>query len=311
MRLRTRINILLQRAQLILLLAVAVPTLLMIALGIVLLAVGASSVALVAGVLMLAFCGSAIAGFVLASVLLSRSASLARVQNDFLSSVSHELRTPLTAMQVYVETLENDRVTEHEERLRCLRLIHQELRRLDSLVARLLELSRMQAGHHALSRQPVELDALIDEAVAAFRTVALGDDVHLEIERSPGLWTMGDRSALAQMLNNLLTNAWKYGPPSDKRIALRVLPLDGKRIEITVSDNGAGISPDERGRIFEYFVRGRTAVESNKPGQGLGLSIVQAIVRAHRGRIELRTGPEGGACFALQLPRARPEEAIG
>ena len=120
MKFRAPANIQLRRAQLILLLAAVVPTGLMSALGVILLAVGSGSrtVSVVSGVLVLAFCTSAITGYILGSIFLQRGAVLARVQNDFLSSVSHELRTPLTSMRMFVETVNDDRVTDPAERAR-------------------------------------------------------------------------------------------------------------------------------------------------------------------------------------------------
>src|SRR5262245_18304289 len=139
MRFRPPANVFLRRAQLILMLATLVPTVALTALGIVLLAVGKSSsgLVIVGGVLAIAFTTSAITGYILGSIFISRGASETRVQTDFLSSVSHELRTPLTSMRMFIETLKDGRVTDPEEQKKCLAIVHEELARLDTLVGRL------------------------------------------------------------------------------------------------------------------------------------------------------------------------------
>ncbi|MEM9493409.1 MAG: histidine kinase dimerization/phospho-acceptor domain-containing protein, partial [Myxococcota bacterium] len=138
----------LRRAQLILMLAALVPTVLITALGIVLLAVGTSSVGITIGLLVVAFCTTSLTGYVLGSIFVSRGASIARVQNDFLSAVSHELRTPLTSIRLFMETLRDGRATDPADQRQCLLLLEQEVGRLEGLVERLIELSRMETGKH-------------------------------------------------------------------------------------------------------------------------------------------------------------------
>ncbi len=302
MRFRAPANVLLRRAQYTLMLAALVPTALTTALGIVLLAVGSGSVTILAGVLVLAFCTSAITGYILASIFVSRGASLTRVQNDFLSSVSHELRTPLTSMRMFLETLREGRVTDPAEREKCLAIVHQELGRLDGLVSRLIDLSRIEAGGHAFARERLEVERLFEEAVGAFEAATLGSDVKLEVTCEPGLEVVGDRDALVLAIGNLLTNAWKYGKPDGPRITLGA-QARGKHVEIAVQDDGPGVPQGERRRIFEHFERGRAADEAGLPGSGLGLAIVKAIVRAHGGRIFL-DGGAGGARFSILLRKA-------
>src|SRR5690606_32074127 len=135
-------------AQLILMLATLVPTLFMAALGIVLLAVGSGSVGFIIGILVLTFCTTSLTGYILGSIFVRRGASMARVQNDFLSGVSHELRTPLTSIRMFIETLRDERLTDPEDKQKCLTLLNQEVGRLEILVERLIELSRIESGKH-------------------------------------------------------------------------------------------------------------------------------------------------------------------
>jgi two-component system phosphate regulon sensor histidine kinase PhoR len=291
----------LRRAQIILILAALVPTILMTFLGIVLLAVG-SAVSIVVGVLVLAFCTSAVTGYILGSIFVSRGASLARVQSDFLSSVSHELRTPLTSMRVFVETLRDERVTDPNEKRQCLDILHGEMNRFEGLVNRLIELSRIESGRHAFKQEPVPVRGVVDDAMAVFRAATLGKETPVAMAIEADLLVMGDREALAQALGNLLINAWKY-TGDHKDIRLSAVARSQKEVEIAVADNGPGVPRDEQDKIFEKFERGRAAVDSRQPGSGLGLSVVKAIVVAHRGRVQVSSESSSGARFSMLLRR--------
>lgn len=307
MRFRAPANVFLRRAQVTLVLAALVPTVLMIAVGIVLLAIGGSALA-VMGILITVFCTTAIVGYIIGSIFLSRGASMARVQNDFLSSVSHELRTPLTSMKMFIDTLRDDRLTDADEQRKCLDLLHREMERLEELVDRLLELSRMESGAHAFDREPVAIDVVIQDALHAFDAQTLDNRVHVEVKVEPGIMVTGDRATLARAVTNLLTNAWKYTPDNDKRIQLDARAVGARLIEITVADNGVGIPRNEQRHIFDEFERGKHAIRSGTRGVGLGLAFVRAIARAHKGSIEVRSRPGAGSEFVLRIPR-RPATA--
>lgn len=292
------------RAQLILMLAALVPTVLMTALGIVLLAIGSDTTSLlVTGILVLSFCATSITGYILGTIFVQRGASMARVQSDFLSSVSHELRTPLTSIRMFIETLRDDRLTDPEDERQCLALLEREVHRLDGLVERLIELSRMETGKHHFERRPVRLSDVVHDALAAFDAGTLQARSTVEVTVTPDLLVTGDRATLAQALVNLLTNAWKYTPADDKRIRLAVHALGRRHVEIAVADNGIGIPREERRHIFEKFERGKLAIERRTGGVGLGLATVRAIVRAHKGRIEVRSHPGSGSEFRIRLRR--------
>jgi two-component system phosphate regulon sensor histidine kinase PhoR len=276
----------------------------MSALGVILLAVGSGSrtVSVVSGVLVLAFCTSAITGYILGSIFLQRGAVLARVQNDFLSSVSHELRTPLTSMRMFFETVNDDRVTDPAERARCMQLLQREMQRLDGLVTRLIDLSRIESGRHAFKRELVKVADIVEDSQIGLEAAALGDDVDFKTDVEDGLEVLGDREALVQAVVNLLVNAYKYSG-DEPRIELSARS-HGKQVELSVADNGPGVSRAEQRQIFEKFERGTAAIEGGRTGSGLGLSIVRAIVDAHKGSISLKSDSRSGACFSILLPRA-------
>jgi two-component system phosphate regulon sensor histidine kinase PhoR len=307
-----RANLQLHRAQVVLMLAVLLPTIFMIVVGIVLLATSSGSVpAIVSGVLVLTFCTSGITGYILGSIFVSKGAALVRIQNDFVSSVSHELRTPLTSIHLLIESLRDGRL-EHTERAQVLSLLARETERLELLVGRVLELSRLQSSYD-YARDPLDVAAIVDEAVAAFDAITLPNPTPITRHIEPGLIVTGDRPTLVRALVNLLTNAWKY-TGDDKQIAIAA--QDNRRwIEILVRDNGVGIDPAEQRAIFEQFQRGRAADANGAPGVGLGLSFVRAIVRGHRGKLDFESKP-GETTFRIRLKHrrepvtiARPEPA--
>ncbi len=309
-RLRTPANVQLRRAQLTLMLATLLPTILITALGIILLALGNGTGAIVIGVLVLTFCTTSITGYILVSIFVSRGASVARFQNDFLSLVSHELRTPLTSILLFIESLRDQRLTDPKEKEKCLGLLDREVRRLQGLVERLIRLSRMEAGHHHFASTRVGIDEVVAYAMSSLEAVSITNPAEVTVSTDPGLVVLGDYEALGQALGNLLINAWKYTPDVDKKIDVTCRKTD-KAIEISVRDNGPGIPKTEQKLIFERFERGRDAIDSQdrmRRGSGLGLAIAKAVVEAHKGKIVLRESTQTGAEFCIRL-RPAPENA--
>ncbi len=293
-------NMQLRRAQLVLMLAALLPTVMMTAVGIILLVMGKTATTLISGVLVLTFCTSGITGYILGSIFVGKGASLVRVQNDFVSSISHELRTPLTSIRLLIESLRTGRL-EDEERAQVLSLLGRETDRLDCLVGRVLELSRLESSH-VYARERIEVSSLVDESIAAFDAATLSHPTPIQRTIEAGLMIAGDRPTLVRALSNLLTNAWKY-TGHDKQIAIQVTS-SARWIEIVVRDNGVGITRGEQRAIFEQFTRGRAATESGAPGSGLGLAFVRTIVRGHNGKIDFASQP-GDTAFRIRLKRAR------
>ncbi len=298
-------NLQLRRAQLILMLVALVPTILLTGVGIVLLVVGkGSATVLVSGVLVLTLCTSCITGYILGSIFVNKGASLARLQNDFVSAVSHELRTPVTSIRLLLEGLRDGRLGP-EDRQQAMDLLARETDRLEELVGKVLELSRLESGSHAYERDRVEVKPLLDEAVAAFDALTLGNPTKIPITVEAGLAITGDHTTLVRALVNLLTNAWKY-TGDDKQIRIDARAF-GRWVDITVHDNGIGIPKDEQRSIYEQFNRGRSASDSGKPGVGLGLAFVRTIVKGNRGKLDLASKP-GDTAFRVRLRRARDPE---
>jgi two-component system phosphate regulon sensor histidine kinase PhoR len=295
-------NIQLRRAQLVLMLAVLVPTVLMTGVGIILLVLGSGTTTVVSGVLVLAFCTSGIMGFILVSIFVTRGAGLARVQNDFTSAVSHELRTPITAITLLLESLRDDRLSE-SDRAEVLTLLARETKRLEMLVDKVLELSRLETRpRHVWPQSVVDVRELVDEAVAMFDAATLTNPTPIAIDVERDLKVIGDRDTLVRAIGNLLHNAWKYSGP-DKQIGIEAHTA-GRRVEILVRDNGFGIERADQPSIYEQFIRGRSVTDSGIPGVGLGLAFVRTIVRGNRGKLDFESEP-GHTTFRIRLRRVR------
>jgi two-component system, OmpR family, phosphate regulon sensor histidine kinase PhoR len=279
-----------------------VPTVMMSIVGIVLLVADTGSThSVVAGILVLSFCTSGITGYILGSIFLGKGASLVRVQNDFVSAVSHELRTPVTSIRLLLESLRDGRLAD-ADREQVLTLLARETTRLELLVGRVLELSKLESGAHIYARDPVDVKELVEEAIAAFDAVTLENPTAIEIDLEPGLAVVGDRSTLVRAILNLLTNAWKY-TGDKKRITIEGAGA-GRWVELRVRDNGPGIDRDEQRAIYEQFKRGRAAHDSGKAGVGLGLAFVRTIVRGQRGKLDFESRP-GETTFRMRLRRVR------
>jgi two-component system, OmpR family, phosphate regulon sensor histidine kinase PhoR len=294
-------NVQLRRAQLVLMLATLVPTVLIAVIGIILLVTGSESATMVVGgILVIVLCTSAITGYILGALFVGKGASLARVQNDFLSSVSHELRTPLTAIRLFLEGLRDDRLDPAEKK-KVLELLGIEVERLDYLVLRVLEVSKMESGRHPFERELVRVEEIARDAIAAFDVASLANPTAVTLDIEPELALIGDRATLARAVANLLTNAWKY-TGAEKRIVLSAR-RDGKFVEIAVTDNGVGIGRREQVDIFEEFTRGAGAIDAGTAGVGLGLALVRAVARAHKGKVVVTSHPGEGSTFRLLLRR--------
>jgi two-component system phosphate regulon sensor histidine kinase PhoR len=305
LRLRSPTTRFLNRARLVFTLTALVPTILTTAIGIIFLAMGESkSMAVVGGILLLSFCAVGLAGYVIGTIFVTRGASLAAVQNEFLAQVSHELRTPLTSIRMFIDTLREERVHDEVEKRRCLTIINQELGRLDGLVGRLIELSKIEHRHAVFDRRNVAVADIVADALASFDAVKVRREVELCVKVEPNLVVFGDRAALAQAVANLLGNAWKYTPSKGKKIDVTAA-ADAKHITITVGDNGEGVKVAEAEEIFEKFSRGSAAKQGSTQGSGLGLAIVRAVVEAHQGKVDVKSTEGHGARFRIVLPRRK------
>jgi len=283
--------------------AVAVPGLLLTAMSIVSLALHRLAVDVILGILTLALALWVGVGGFAAWLLVRRSERYTRLQHDFVSNVSHELRTPLTGIRMLVETLQLGRADAEQTR-RALELLNAESVRLSALVEEVLEFGRLQSRVRRFELVPQDIDAVVDEALRDFESMRMGVEVDVQREVTPGMTAWGERRALLQVMVNLLSNALKYGG-AGKRIWVRG-GREALKIWIAVEDEGPGVPPKMRRRIFREFVRGEDPEITSQPGTGLGLAIAQRLVAAQRGSIRFEPRPGGGSRFVVTLRAATP-----
>jgi signal transduction histidine kinase len=241
------------------------------------------------------------AGFGLTLREMRRAYKLSRLKTDFVANISHELRTPLTSVRLFAETLREGRAEGPEEVRECVAMLSSEADRLSRMVEKLLDWSRLESGRGKLELQRTEVPVLLDRIGDAYRAQQLPASYQTEVE--PQLPAVNvDPDAMAQVVLNLLHNAVKY-TPDDKRIRVRARRA-GRNVAIEVEDNGPGVRPHDRKRIFDRFYRGDDLLSRQTEGTGLGLAIAKKIVELHGGRIELDSKVGEGSTFRVILPAA-------
>ena len=243
----------------------------------------------------------------MAEQLQERFETIARLENvrrDFVANVSHELRTPITSIQGFVETLQDGAADDPANAKRFLEIIAKQAARLETIIADLLLLSRLEneADRSVLVREECAVTDILHAAVQTFQKAAGAKQIHLISDCSPAIRVRGNPNLLQQAVANLVDNAVKYSP---ERTVVEVHGgvADG-RIRVTVRDQGAGIAPEHQERIFERFYRVDKARSREFGGTGLGLAIVKHIVLAHGGTVAVESTPGLGSSFTITLPAA-------
>ena len=232
-----------------------------------------------------------------------REARLSRLKTDFVSSVSHDLRTPLTSIRMFTETLLLGRVSDQKEEHEFLQVIADEAERLSRLTERILDFSRMEAGRKTYAFHRESVSCLIRQALAACRPMITEAGLEVETELEEDLPSIhADRDAMIEVLINLVTNAIKYS--SEQRLIRLIAWRESGQVAIAVQDFGIGIPRAEQKRIFEKFYRVDCRRTSEVGGSGIGLSLVDHIVSAHRGDISADSALGEGSTFTVRLPEA-------
>jgi len=228
---------------------------------------------------------------------------LQKMREDFVANVSHELRSPLTSLRGFAETLISDPELPAEQRAEFLRIMDDQIQRMQSLVDDLLTLSRLEDRAARESDTPVALDALLAGLRDQYQGQAEERAIHMELpdaEELAGLQVLGEADAIAQALGNLVDNALKYTPEGG-HVSVRVEP-QGAMVAIRVSDSGIGIDPQHLPRLTERFYRVDKGRSRAVGGTGLGLSIVKHILHNHGGHLEVTSRAGEGSTFTALLP---------
>ena len=236
-----------------------------------------------------------------ALVQLRRELQLARLRDDFISGVSHEFRTPLTQIRVFAELLDGGKLRTDEERKRSTRVINREARRLTHLVENILQFSRVSRFPTSLGDlEDIDLEAAFGEMAEAFGPQASAGNARVEMSVGPGLGVVAGRGGMHRILANLLDNALKYGPPG-QTVDVRAV-RKGDAVRISVEDEGPGIPPRDRKRIWDPYRRLDRDVKGEVQGSGIGLAVVVDLSDAYGGRAWVEEGEKGGARFVVELP---------
>lgn len=246
---------------------------------------------------------------------LTEARRIEAVRRDFVANVSHELKTPVGALSLLSEAV-MDASDDPEAVLRFAGRMQIEATRLTSLVQEIIDLSRVQDDNLLDDAEPVAVDDLVAEAVDRCRHQANTKQITMATGTTPDLYIWGNRGQLAAALGNLVENAVNYSPArtrvgiAGRRIAAGGAPRaagqggGGDLIEISVTDQGIGISEKDRERVFERFYRVDPARSRATGGTGLGLSIVKHVAATHGGEVTVWSAEGQGSTFTLRLPEA-------
>jgi PAS domain S-box-containing protein len=228
-----------------------------------------------------------------------------RLKDEFFALVSHELRTPLTSIMGYLELLAEDGEGKlDDEDWHHLEVMQRNADRLLRLVGDILLVAQVQAGTFTVHPTQMDVSTLIEHAVEAAMPKAEATDISLNLHGRPTPPIEGDHDRLAQLVDNLITNALKF-TPAGQRIDVTCCTRDGD-VLIEVANTGSYLSPAEQEQLFERFYRASDAVGGAIGGVGLGLAICRAIAEAHGGEISVRSEVDDGTTFSVRLPVAEP-----
>jgi two-component system sensor histidine kinase SenX3 len=229
----------------------------------------------------------------------SQEARVDDVRRDFVANVSHELKTPVGALSLLAEAVEGAADDSEAVQRFAARMRH-EAARLTAMVNDLIELSRLQGDHLEEHAGPVAVDVVVADAIDFVRTRAHARAIELRGSGRRGLVVHGDQAQLTTALRNLLDNAVSYSPERT-RVVVDVRAA-GDRVEISVADQGIGISEADQARIFERFYRVDPARSRATGGTGLGLAIVRHVCVNHGGEVTVWSTEGAGSTFTLRLP---------
>jgi two-component system sensor histidine kinase KdpD len=222
------------------------------------------------------------------------------IKTRFLAMISHELRTPLTSIIGFTTTLlAEDVAWEPEEQRDFIQTIQRDANRLKELIDHLLDLSRLEAGMLPISQEIHSLREILEEVLPQFHTIVKGHHIILRVpDNLPPVYV--DPKRIAQVLVNLVGNASTYAPGGTE-ITISA-GVRGGFMQVNVADQGPGIPPEERKRVFEAFRRGINQVEGLGKGAGLGLAICKGLVEAHGGHIWIKNKNTPGATISFTIP---------
>lgn len=231
-----------------------------------------------------------------------RLQELDRLKDEFISTVTHELRTPLTAIRAFSEILHDSPALETRQRSQFLEIILKESERLTRLINQVLDLAKLEAGAGEWNRDQVNLCELIQDALTSTGQILRDKGIQLEVNTPSAVpFVIVDRDRITQVLLNLLSNAIKFCHPTGGVIKV-TLKIETDELQLSVQDNGPGISPPEQRMIFDKFRQVHDQMNGKPQGTGLGLPISMQIVSYYGGKLWVDSIPGQGATFTFTLP---------
>lgn len=230
------------------------------------------------------------------------------MRNDFVANVSHELKTPVGAISLLAEAI-TEAADDPIAVRRFSTRMDKESRRLAALVQDIIELSRLQASDAIVQGQEVHIDSVVAEAVDRSQLIAEEKGIVITVGGHLEEPILGDSDLLMTAVRNLIDNAIRYSP-ENTTVGVGIRQRDGYA-QISVTDQGPGISAEEQERVFERFYRVDSARSRQTGGTGLGLSIVKHVLANHGGEVSLWSQPGQGSTFTLRLPLADEDPAAG
>ena len=236
---------------------------------------------------------------------------LDRLKSEFLATMSHELRTPLNSVLGFTSLLLDGRSPLTDEQRRQLGHVRAAGRHLLALINDVLDLSRLESGHMALTLAPVDVVELAREAVEQLRPAAQAKGLALHTRLPTSLSVLADRRRLLQVLLNLGSNAIKFTPSGEVRLFAEAGDAHDPQVRLGVEDTGIGIAPEHLDKLFKPFHQVDSSMSRQHEGTGLGLHLSQRLVGLMHGRIDVRSTPGAGSCFTVWLPAAPLDAAAG
>lgn len=240
---------------------------------------------------------------------LTEQERLNRMRADFIANASHELRTPIASLMGFIETLQGPARNDEVARDRFLAIMASQGKRMTSLVDDLLSLSRVEMNAHKIPNDEIDLVSLLRSTVDVLSPLAKEQNIRLElIQPEDPFVAYGERNELAQVFQNLVHNAIKYGREDGYvRISFKNAEFDKNRQQkvcVEIKDNGLGIEAHHIPRLTERFYRVDVEESREKGGTGLGLAIVKHIITHHRGELKITSDHGSGSTFSVLLPKA-------
>ena len=242
-------------------------------------------------------------GYIIVLIDITKEAEVDRLKDDFISNVSHELRTPVTILSSYADTLYNfGNQFNFDEQKEFIGTINQEVVRLNKMVNDILDFSKLQSDTE-LEKEKQDITKTIEKITQSHKVLADEKNISISFIKEDNLPELSYNSqSIERVLSNLLTNAIKYSPVNSRVKVRAEIARDPKYLEVTIEDNGIGISPEHQKMIFERFYRIENQVHTIK-GTGLGLHLVKvAIEKHHQGKVFVKSKLNEGSTFGFWLP---------